>query len=323
MANWQGFSLTDKGLALQAKINAGKATLKFTKISIGSGVTGNGVPNDLVQKEKDLTIGSITPEGQLVKIVTTLTNEGVQKAFKEREMGLYAQDPDEGEIMYAYMIDQDPDTLPAEGSTTIVSKRLTLALTFSNTGDVTAVLDSKQLLTFGDLETKAGDGTGKSIADNKAATPAWVQNLLSTFTNFKTSQITDFADGLIKKLALTTTIGAINALQTNSWFGQLLKMVLNASGVKYNIARNGYVCLGDFFGGLIIQWGYVNSANSNTRIYLPINAFPVSVVMNDENTVNNDLSISTCSYTSGSFVVSGSCRNGNTVIWGHWVAVCT
>ena len=37
MANWQGFTLTEKGLNLQAKINAGLATLNFTKISIGSG----------------------------------------------------------------------------------------------------------------------------------------------------------------------------------------------------------------------------------------------------------------------------------------------
>lgn len=34
-------------------------------------------------------------------------------------------------------------------------------------------------------------------------------------------------------------------------------MVLNASGVKYNIAQNGYVCLGSFFGGLIMQWGLI------------------------------------------------------------------
>lgn len=31
MANWQGFTLTEKGLNLQAKINAGLATLNFTK----------------------------------------------------------------------------------------------------------------------------------------------------------------------------------------------------------------------------------------------------------------------------------------------------
>ena len=25
--------------------------------------------------------------------------------------------------------------------------------------------------------------------------------------------------------------------------------------MKYNIAQNGYVCLGSFFGGIIVQWG--------------------------------------------------------------------
>lgn len=68
-------------------------------------------------------------------------------------------------------------------------------------------------------------------------------------------QITDFGKGLLNQLAATTAQSVISALQTNSWFGQLLKLVLNASGVKYSIDTNGYVCLGSFFGGLIIQWG--------------------------------------------------------------------
>ena len=33
-------------------------------------------------------------------------------------------------------------------------------------------------------------------------------------------------------------------------------MVLDASGVKYNVAQNGYICFGAFFGNLIIQWGH-------------------------------------------------------------------
>ena len=67
-------------------------------------------------------------------------------------------------------------------------------------------------------------------------------------------QITDFGKGLLNQLAATTAQSVISALQTNSWFGQLLKLVLSASGVKYSIATNGFVCLGSFFGGLIIQW---------------------------------------------------------------------
>ena len=69
------------------------------------------------------------------------------------------------------------------------------------------------------------------------------------------AQITDFADGIVSKLASTTAISAISALQTDSWFGKMMKWVLDTSGVKYLIDTNGYVCFGSFFGGLIIQWG--------------------------------------------------------------------
>ena len=83
-------------------------------------------------------------------------------------------------------------------------------------------------------------------------------------------KISDLADDIIKKLTLTTAITAITALETNSWFGQLLKMALTASGVKYNIAQNGYICFGSFFGGLIIQWGSYDSESYYTNITFPI-----------------------------------------------------
>lgn len=86
------------------------------------------------------------------------------------------------------------------------------------------------------------------------------------------AQITDFADGIVSKLAATTAISAISALQTDSWFGKMMKWVLNASGVKYLIDTNGYVCFGSLFGGLIIQWG----VGGLWDCYFPI-TFPNSV----------------------------------------------
>lgn len=77
----------------------------------------------------------------------------------------------------------------------------------------------------------------------------------------ETARITDFADGIVQKLALTSAMTAVTALQTDSWFGKLLKMALTASGVKYNIDKNGYICFGSLFGGLIIQWGYSLKGN--------------------------------------------------------------
>lgn len=269
MANWQGFTLTEKGLNLQAKINAGLATLNFTKISIGSG-SSNSSLTDLVKREKDLTIASCTVDGSIVKLVSTLTNTGITKPFKERELGLFATDPDDGEIMFAYMTDTDPDTMPAEGSATVVSKRMTLNLTFSNTGNVSAVLDSGQLVTFADIKTATNDAEFDDNSDSKITSTSWVRGILNNWKSFKISQVSDFAEGIIQKLALTSTVTAINALQTNSWFGQLLKMVLTTSGVKYNIAQNGYVCLGSFFGGLIIQWGLIPDHTGHYIATLPV-----------------------------------------------------
>lgn len=70
----------------------------------------------------------------------------------------------------------------------------------------------------------------------------------------ESAQITDWHSGIMASLASKTLGTVVDAITTDSVLGKLIKMLLNASGVKYLIDTNGYVCFGDFFGGLIIQW---------------------------------------------------------------------
>ncbi|WP_288643526.1 hypothetical protein [uncultured Megasphaera sp.] len=68
------------------------------------------------------------------------------------------------------------------------------------------------------------------------------------------AQVTDWNQGIINTLASTALGTLVNTLTSDSLLATMIQKVLTATGVKYNIAQNGYVCLGSFFGGLIIQW---------------------------------------------------------------------
>ena len=268
MANWTGFSMTNRGAELQAKVNAGSTTLTFTKLALGSGEASGSIENmtELVHKEMDMTIKAISNEGNIVTLKSTITNEGISQAFAAREMGLYAKDPDLGEILYAIQTDPAPDSIPAEGSATVVSEDFTAHLIMSNTGSVSVVLDTGALATLGDLQDHGADPDAHAAATDK-------HNKDENAHSGILQKIATLGEDILKKLALTTTITAITALQTGSWFGQLLKMVLTASGVKYNIEQNGYICLGSFFGGLIIQWGISrlpDNSSSPQAVTLPM-----------------------------------------------------
>lgn len=158
MANWNGWVLTTKGRALQAKVEIG-TELEITKMKLGSGLLSEGETledlTDLVKPEQILGIAAKevmkNEEGEytgLCKISSTISNAGLTKGYEVRELGVFAQDPDEGEILYAVTTDSAPDYLPPEGGATVISQEFSVYIAISNADHITAEIDPGALATM-------------------------------------------------------------------------------------------------------------------------------------------------------------------------------
>ena len=85
------------------------------------------------------------------------------------------------------------------------------------------------------------------------------------------AQVTDWNQGIVNTLASTALGGLVNTLTSDSLLAKMIQKVLEATGVKYSLGQNGYVCFGSLVGGLIIQWGSTGDFTGATKeVTLPI-----------------------------------------------------
>lgn len=152
MANWNGLQLTNKGIALQAKVQAGEE-LVITKLKLGSGIVSGGTDiktlNDLIEPEQNLGIGAKEAVDDYCKISSTITNTELEAGYYVRELGVFAQDPNVGEILYMYTTDGAPDYLPAGGGSTAISQEFSVMIAVNDTDNVSVVINDDALATMG------------------------------------------------------------------------------------------------------------------------------------------------------------------------------
>lgn len=243
MAEWSNATMTDVGAALQAKVNAGKTKLTFTKIKVGSGVNATNplALTDVISSKWETTNFVVKLEGKIVSVDTVITNTGIHEAFRMSEIGLFAQDPDKGEILYAYLTDPEPDRMPAESGSVVVSQELTIGMVFSNTGNVSLTVNIGALITREQL-TEAVKQHNTDISSHPPITDQ-IKAILGS-ANWKDSPASTLVT--IKNLLGQ---GAIVAS----------KLDANAGFVK-------------FANGFTIQWGLTWFLNQNTYcdVTLPI-----------------------------------------------------
>ena len=153
MSNWSSYQFTRKGEQLRAKVEAGKCKLTLTKIKIGNGsVTLGDIKdmNDLKSPQLVLGISSCAvsaEDDRVCEVVGIASSSNVENAFSVTEMGLYANDPDVGEILYLVEIDTSPDDMPNKNAQSPVTLTYQIELVTSNTANVTVMASPAGLVT--------------------------------------------------------------------------------------------------------------------------------------------------------------------------------
>lgn len=156
--------LTKKGAALLAKTPVGQA-VPVTRWQMGTGALP--LEDDLedmtalVQPLKYVPISSVTNSGRQCLVLGQFVNQGMD-AFQWEELGLWAQDPEEGEILYA-VGNARGDGEWIEGWAEKVREFIFgMELAFSGTANVTAEISRTLVFaTLKDLEGKADLVKGK------------------------------------------------------------------------------------------------------------------------------------------------------------------
>lgn len=190
MSAFGGLILTNRGRALQAKAQAG-VQLKFTSIRVGDGQVGGQAISeltDLIHTVKTLDITKLkTLSGGKAVVGGTLSNSGLTTGFYWREIGVFAEDPDLGEILYCYGNAGDQaEYIPADGGADLIEKSIDVVILVSNASNISAVIDQSLIfVSMGDFL----EHTGNTIAHvtqeeretwNAKETPAGAQAKANT-----------------------------------------------------------------------------------------------------------------------------------------------
>lgn len=178
MSAFGGLILTNIGRNLQAKAQAG-ATLNFTRIAIGDGDLAGSSIADLTALKHEIKSCAITRlktlTGGKAVVGTSFSNSDIVSGFYWKELGVFAQDPDLGEILYCYgNSGANAEYIPAGGGPDIIEKSIDVVTLVGNASSITATIESSLVYASAqDLADLAGVGrtteTVKKNADDLAA----------------------------------------------------------------------------------------------------------------------------------------------------------
>lgn len=141
MTNFKRTQLTAKGKVLAAKSGI---DIEFTKIETGCGIYTADEEietlTELKNKVQTFEINSVSRKTDiLVKLTFAISNQSLREAYLLTEIGVYANDPDDGEILYAicYAIPEDAQKILCYNGEFVSTISVSMNITVSGKSNVT------------------------------------------------------------------------------------------------------------------------------------------------------------------------------------------
>lgn len=168
MAEFSKLVITNKGQALLAKMIAGKGSVEFTKVSASSTAYTDAQLEGLTSlsnvKQTSLISKITRTNGVAIKVEAAFTNTELTAGYYMKALGLYAVDPDDGEILYAVTRETSGNCyMPAYNGITVSGAYVQLVTTVGNAENVSLEVDQAAVATIGDIQDLQ-----KQIADLEA-----------------------------------------------------------------------------------------------------------------------------------------------------------
>ena len=148
MGAFKSAVITKKGQALLAKVVAGTAKFNFTSIKTSEGV----LSGDLASKtgigtvKQTADVASVIRQNDSnVKVSASFSNANLNTGYYVRNIGLYATDPQEGEILYSISVADEStataDWMPPFNGIGVSSLMVDLVTAVSNASSVNITVD--------------------------------------------------------------------------------------------------------------------------------------------------------------------------------------
>ena len=192
MATWDNVVYTTPGLNLMAKLQTG-ATLHITRAVGGDGhASADALPAlTEIAATQTLTLSDPVYKGNgRALLPVTLYNRGLTGGYILRQIGIYATDPDDGEVLMLVAQSETPDTIPSELASPDFVANFSFHIALGNAGRINVTYS------LTDMATKADYAAFVEQIEDKLAQPSGIATLDSS--------------GKLAQMPTAADVGAIN-----------------------------------------------------------------------------------------------------------------